>query len=126
MAREPFTPYRTWRDHSWLKRRGQQPKIELDEGEIHTSLFPLSLDGNRQASRRMLTCVITLSSSVHWFCGTNRQTLSHLVLRPNPKNRCNDFETQITKPSTLVLRPKLRNRHSGFDDKPLTNRCHRF
>jgi hypothetical protein len=42
-----------------------------------------------------------------------------LVLRPKPRNRRGDLETQITKPSTLVLRPKPRNCHSGFEAKPL-------
>jgi hypothetical protein len=36
-------------------------------------------------------------------------------LRLKPRNHRNDFEDQITKPSTLVLRPK-----------PLTNHCHWF
>jgi hypothetical protein len=32
-----------------------------------------------------------------------------LVLRPKPRNRCSDFEAQITKPELPVLRPKSGN-----------------
>jgi hypothetical protein len=39
----------------------------------------------------------------------NRLTEVHLVLRPKPRNRRSDFETQITKPKLLILRPKLGN-----------------
>jgi hypothetical protein len=45
---------------------------------------------------------------------------------PKPRNRCGDFEAQITKPSTLVLRHKLRNHCSGFEAKPLTNHSTNF
>jgi hypothetical protein len=51
----------------------------------------------------------TLSSSSRWFCGTNRETSSHLVLRPKPKNYRGDILGQITKPQPPVLRPKPRN-----------------
>jgi hypothetical protein len=44
-----------------------------------------------------------LPSSVLW---RNRQTEACLVLRHKPRNRCGDFETQITKSEVLVLRPK--------------------
>jgi hypothetical protein len=49
-----------------------------------------------------------------------------LVLRPKPRNHRDDFESQITKPSTLVLRPKPRNHRNGFEAKPLTNYHHQF
>jgi hypothetical protein len=39
----------------------------------------------------------------------NWQTKARLVLRPKPRNRRGDFETQITKPELTVLRPKLKN-----------------
>jgi hypothetical protein len=47
-----------------------------------------------------------LPPSVLW---RNRQTEACLVLRPKPRNRCDDFEAQITKPELLVLRHKPRN-----------------
>jgi hypothetical protein len=53
--------------------------------------------------------VLTPSSYAHRFWGANRQTSSHLVLRPKPKNRPGDFVGQITKPQLSVLRPKLGN-----------------
>jgi hypothetical protein len=34
---------------------------------------------------------------------------AHLVLRPKPRNRRDDFEAQITKPELSVLRPKPGN-----------------
>jgi hypothetical protein len=39
----------------------------------------------------------------------NRQIEAHLVLRPKPRNRPDDFDAQITKPKLPVLRPKLGN-----------------
>jgi hypothetical protein len=39
----------------------------------------------------------------------NRQTESHLILRPKPRNRRGDFESQITKSKQPVLRPKPKN-----------------
>jgi hypothetical protein len=39
----------------------------------------------------------------------NRQTETHLILRPKPRNRRGDFETQITKPELPILRPKPKN-----------------
>jgi hypothetical protein len=51
-------------------------------------------------------------------------------LRPKPRNRCGDFEAQITKPKLLVLRSKLGNppppwfwgstkkSTADFEDKP--------
>jgi hypothetical protein len=39
----------------------------------------------------------------------NWQTEAHLVLRPKPRNRRDDFEAQISKPKLPVLRPKSRN-----------------
>jgi hypothetical protein len=36
----------------------------------------------------------------------NRQTEAHLILRPKPRNRRDNFESQITKPKLPVLRPK--------------------
>jgi hypothetical protein len=38
-AGEPYTPYRIWPHHSWLKRRGHQT-IKLNSGVIHTTSFP--------------------------------------------------------------------------------------
>jgi hypothetical protein len=38
----------------------------------------------------------------------------------------NDFGAKITKPPTLFLRHKLKNCRSGFEDKLLINRSHRF
>jgi hypothetical protein len=46
-------------------------------------------------------------TSLHRF--HNRQTEVHLVLRPKPRNRRGDFESQITKPELPVLRPKPKN-----------------
>jgi hypothetical protein len=46
------------------------------------------------------------SSSLCHFC---RQTEAWLVLRTKPRNRCGDFEAQITKPELSILRHKLRN-----------------
>jgi hypothetical protein len=43
---------------------------------------------------------VDLPPSVLW---RNRQTKAHLVLRPKPKNRRSDFETQITKPGLPVF-----------------------
>jgi hypothetical protein len=64
---------------------------------------------------RMSTRVLTPSSSVHRFWGTNRQTSSKLILRPKPINCRGDFEAQITKPPQLpVLRPKLGNLNEWF------------
>jgi hypothetical protein len=52
----------------------------------------------------------------------NQQTKAQLVLRPKPKNRHGDFETQITKPKLPVLMPKLENPpppwFSGSTKKP--------
>jgi hypothetical protein len=68
-----------------------------------------------------------LPPSVLW---RNRQTEAHLVLRPKPRNRCGDFEDQITKPELPVLMPKPGNPPppwflgstqkptTGFEDKP--------
>jgi hypothetical protein len=39
----------------------------------------------------------------------NRQTITHLVLRPKLRNRHGDFEAQIMKPELSDLRPKLGN-----------------
>jgi hypothetical protein len=72
-----------------------------------------------EASHWILMRVLTPSSSAHRFCGTNRQTSSHMVLRPKQRNCHGDFEAQIVKPSALVLRPKPRSHHSGFENKPL-------
>jgi hypothetical protein len=79
-----------------------------------------------EARRRILTRILTPSSSAHRFWGANWQTSSHMILRPKSRNRRDDFEAQITKLSTLVLRHKPRNCRSGFEVKPLTNRHHRF
>jgi hypothetical protein len=55
-------------------------------------------------SRHVFCVVIPLSGL--W---RNRHTESRLVLRPKPRNRRGDFETQITKPELPVLRPKPGN-----------------
>jgi hypothetical protein len=39
----------------------------------------------------------------------NRQTEAHLILSHKTRNRCSDFEVQITKPKLPVLRSKLEN-----------------
>jgi hypothetical protein len=39
----------------------------------------------------------------------NRQTEEHLVLKPKLRNRCGDFDAQITKLKLSVLRPKSEN-----------------
>jgi hypothetical protein len=55
MAREPHTSYQIWPHHSWLKRRGHQPKKSKNLGPIHT--VPLSLlmiDLGRQDSTTSL------------------------------------------------------------------------
>jgi hypothetical protein len=63
-----------------------------------------------------------LPPSVLWH---NRQIEVHLVLRPKPRNRRGDFESQITKPELLVLRPKPKNPSSpwfwGSTKKPTTD-----
>jgi hypothetical protein len=47
-----------------------------------------------------------LPPSILW---RNRQTEACLILRPKLRNRCGDFEVQITKPELPVLRPKPGN-----------------
>jgi hypothetical protein len=74
----------------------------------------------------MSTRVLIPSSFAHRFWGANRQTSSHLILRPKSRNSHGDFDVQITKSSTLVLRPKPKNHRSGFEAKPLTNHCHQI
>jgi hypothetical protein len=68
-----------------------------------------------EASYQMSTCVLTTSSSAHRFWSTNWQTSSHLVLRVTPRNRCGDFEAQITKPLTLVFSSKPRICHGDLE-----------
>jgi hypothetical protein len=67
-----------------------------------------------------------LHPSVLWH---NRQTKAYLVLRLKPRNRCGDFEAQITKlelpvlrikpgnPSHLDFEAQSRNPTTGFEDK---------
>jgi hypothetical protein len=54
----------------------------------------------------------------------NRQTEACLILRPKPRNRRGDFETQITKAELPVLRHKPGNRSPpwfwGSTKKPTT------
>jgi hypothetical protein len=49
--------------------------------------------------------------SVLWH---SRQTIAHLVLRPKPRNRRDDFVGQINKPQLPVLRPKTGNPSEWF------------
>jgi hypothetical protein len=49
----------------------------------------------KQADRSRRVSRADLPPSVLWH---NRQTEACLVLRPKPRNRCGDFEAQITKP----------------------------
>jgi hypothetical protein len=56
----------------------------------------------------------SLSSSTHRFWGVNRQTSSHLFLRPKPRNRHGDFVDQITKPQLPILWLKPENPSEWF------------
>jgi hypothetical protein len=67
-----------------------------------------------EASRRMLTRVLTPSSSAHRFWGANQETSSHMVLRPKLRNRHGDFVGQIIKPQLSVLRTKPGNSSKWF------------
>jgi hypothetical protein len=44
----------------------------------------------------------------------NRQTISHLVLTPKPRNHHDDFMSQITKPQQPILRSKSENSSEWF------------
>jgi hypothetical protein len=69
-----------------------------------------------------------LPPSILW---RNRQTETCLVLRPKPRNRHGDFETQITKTELSVLRSKpgnppppwfwgsIKKPTTGFKAKPI-------
>jgi hypothetical protein len=76
----------------------------------------------KQAVRSRRVSHADLSHSILW---CNRQTEAHLVLRPKPRNRRGDFDTQITKPKLPVLRPKSGNPappwFSGSTKKPTTD-----
>jgi hypothetical protein len=67
-----------------------------------------------EASHWMLMRVLTPSSSTHWFSGANRQTSSHLVLKPKPWNRHDDFVGQITKLQLPILWHNLGNSSEWF------------
>jgi hypothetical protein len=60
----------------------------------------------KQAARSLCMSHIVLLLLDLW---CNWKIITRLVLRPKPKNRCGDFEAQITKLKLRVLRPKLRN-----------------
>jgi hypothetical protein len=84
----------------------------------------------KQATRSRRVSRTILPPLVLW---RNRQIKASMILRPKPRNRRGDFETQITKLELPVLRPKQwnlshrfwgptgENRTSGFDVKPLPN-----
>jgi hypothetical protein len=55
-----------------------------------------------QAARSRHVSRADLPPSVLW---RNRQTEACLVLKIKQRNRCGDFQTQITKPKLPVLRP---------------------
>jgi hypothetical protein len=46
-SKEPYTPYRTWLHHSWLKRRGQQTKKNKTQEQSTLSLYSTMLDVGR-------------------------------------------------------------------------------
>jgi hypothetical protein len=56
-----------------------------------------------EAARSRHESRVNLPPLVLW---RNRQTEACMVLRPKPRNRRGDFESQITKPDLTVLRPK--------------------
>jgi hypothetical protein len=87
------------------------------------TLARLALWWNKPLDVDMCPHTIVINSSILSCKLTN---LLPMVLIPKLRNCHGDFDTQIAKPSTLVLRSKPRNRHSGFEAKPLTNRCHWF
>jgi hypothetical protein len=77
----------------------------------HSCHVPASLEarlGNpsltRCQARQPKACPVSSSSS-HQFWRCNQHIISHLVLRPKPRNYRGDFVGQITKPHLLVLRP---------------------
>jgi hypothetical protein len=49
---------------------------------------------------------VVLLPSVLWH---NQQIVAHLILRPKERNRCGDFDAQITKSKLPVLRHKSGN-----------------
>jgi hypothetical protein len=55
----------------------------------------------KQAARSRRVSHADLLPMILW---RNRQTEAHLVLRLKPRNRRDDFESQITKPELPVLR----------------------
>jgi hypothetical protein len=48
MAEEAHTPYLIWLHHSWLKRRGHQPKKIQTRKQSIPSLFLITVDVGRQ------------------------------------------------------------------------------
>jgi hypothetical protein len=58
-----------------------------------------------------VTRVVFIHPSILWH---NRQTITHLVLRPKLRNHHGDFICQIIKPWYAILRPKLGNPNELF------------
>jgi hypothetical protein len=70
----------------------------------------------KQAARSRCVSRADLPPSVLWH---NPQTKVQLILRHKLRNRCGNFEAQITKPELPVLRPKPGNLyHLGFEAQP--------
>jgi hypothetical protein len=66
----------------------------------------------KQATRsRRVSHAIFILPSILWH---NRQTIAYLVLRPKPRNYCDDFVGQITKLQLPVLRLIPRNPSEQF------------
>jgi hypothetical protein len=63
---------------------------------------------HHEASHRMLTHVLTPSSSAYWFWRANRQSTAPWFWEPNQKT-IGDFMGKIIKPQLPVLRFKLKN-----------------
>jgi hypothetical protein len=82
-------------------RRRASASLQVRLGDPSQTCF-----NAKQAARSRCVSRADLHSSILW---RNRQTESHLVLRPKPRNRSGDFETQITKPELSVLSPKPGN-----------------
>jgi hypothetical protein len=66
---------------------------------------PTCFQVKQVARSRRVSCA-ALHPSILW---RNRQTITHLVLKPKPRNRHDNFVGQITKLQLPVLRTKLGN-----------------
>jgi hypothetical protein len=77
-----------------------------------------------QAAKSRRVSRADLTPSVLW---RNRQTETHLVLRPKPKNHRHQFWDQTGENCRYRFWGQIgKNRLSGFEAKPLTNHRHRF